>query len=178
MRTHKLILLLMTFSVMMYAQAGPGPMHKMIKMTGPQRCGGCAGMTGLTEEQKEKIESMKVELQKSLNPVKSELSVAAAELKKLMIADNTNQSAIDKKVEEIGKLRTDMQKLEVTNQLKIRKLLNDEQKVAFDKRILEGDCNGGGLCGAPMKKIIKIHRMNGEDGPCEMEIEEEVEEMN
>jgi Spy/CpxP family protein refolding chaperone len=171
MRISKTFVLLILIGIIMNAGLAFGQEHRVVKM---KKTGGgnMMGIENLSEEQQTEIKSLRMALQKSILPLKSDLEVAQAELKKMMIADSPNQSAIEKKVETIGKLRIEMQKLQVVNQLNIRKLLNEEQKVAFDKRILEGRQGQN----APMKKMLKLRRIGELGDPVEIEEEFEITE--
>jgi len=96
----------------------------------------------LTEEQQKKIQELQTALEKQLQPVKADLDIKQAELKKLLIADKPDAGAVNKKIDEIGALKLQMEKLHVQTQLKTRELLTPEQRLGFDK------CGGGcGKCG-------------------------------
>ena len=56
---------------------------------------------GLTEEQQEQIKKLRTELDKEIIPLRGEIDIKQAELKKLLVADNPNKGAVDKKVDEI-----------------------------------------------------------------------------
>ncbi len=92
----------------------------------------------LTEAQQKQIKDLKVQLEKEILPLKSEIQVKSAELKQLLVAGKPDRAAINKKIDEIGSLRTQIQKKRVENQLKVRALLTPEQRVMFDKRIFAG----------------------------------------
>ena len=94
--------------------------------------GGRLGLPDLTEEQQEKIQSLNLDLQKELIPIRSQLELKNVELKALLIVDNPDEKAINSKIDEIGKLETEIQKATVKNNLAIRALLTPEQRIIFD----------------------------------------------
>ena len=101
---------------------------------------GCPGLPGLTEEQQKKVQALDLETEKALVPLKAQLDVKAAELKGLAVAENTDKSAIDKKIEEIGALRTQIMKKKILGRLGVRALLTPDQRVEFDRVGLRGGC--------------------------------------
>jgi len=104
------------------------------------------GIPGLTAEQKEQIKKIRLETQKAMLPLQSQIEVKAAELKSLLVSDNPAAGAVNAKLDEIGSLRTQVQKKRVAQELEIRKLLTPEQRVSFDQRLLKGfDRMGDGM---------------------------------
>jgi Spy/CpxP family protein refolding chaperone len=102
---------------------------------------GCPGMAGLSEDQQKKVEALNLEVEKAMLPLKAQMDVKTAELKVLAVAENPDKAAIDKKIEEIGALRTQMMKKKVLNGLAVRALLTPEQRVGFDQKALR-ECFG------------------------------------
>jgi Spy/CpxP family protein refolding chaperone len=90
----------------------------------------------LTEEQRKKIDALETETEKALLSVRAQIGVKDAELKQLMLADKADQAAVEKKVEEIGALRTEMEKKRVLQRIAVRGLLTPEQRVDFDRQEL------------------------------------------
>lgn len=153
--------------------------HKQIKIVQPQGDEGCCGMgepgmkcmgPQFTEEQQKKIDELKLALEKELLPIEASLKVKEAELQQLMIADKPAKAAIEKKIDEIGALKTQIHKARVNNRLAVREILTPEQRVKFDKM---GDgCCGGGM-GKKMMFIgegdeLPVPHMMG--GPCKMQV--------
>lgn len=140
-----------------------------------------AGIPDLTEDQQKQIEKLKTDLDKAILPLESQLDVKSAELKNLMIADNPNIAAVNAKLDEIGGLRTQIQKRRVTNQLEIRKLLTPEQRIAFDKRTLKRFDRAGMKfqCGPEMGQRVRmmIRKRLGDCGALENEDQEEMIEL-
>jgi Spy/CpxP family protein refolding chaperone len=86
----------------------------------------------LTDEQKEQIKNLRVELMQDLTSLKNKLGEKQARLRTLQTANKANMSEINKEIESIGDLRTEIMKLKAANHQKIRSLLTDEQRVFFD----------------------------------------------
>jgi len=86
----------------------------------------------LTEQQKADIKKIHLKTMKEVLPLKNEIGEKEARLRTLMTADTPDLSAINKLVDEIGVLKTQIRKLELTAHLDIRKLLTDEQRLIMD----------------------------------------------
>lgn len=119
----------LAFSGLVMGEEKPKRMH--------QGCGtGCLHMKEmlqLTEEQQKKIDALKTALDKELLPLKTDLKLKKAELEKFLIAENPSKTAIEKKVEEIGTLKTQIHKALVNHRLKVREILTLEQRIQFDQ---------------------------------------------
>ena len=90
----------------------------------------------LTEKQRKKIAEYRLELQKELTPLQSELLKKKNNLKGLLTSDKTKQPEISTMLKEIGQIQTQIQEKKIDHLLKVRKLLNDNQKNKFDRMIL------------------------------------------
>ena len=113
----------------------------------------------LTEKQDVQMMDLRLEHQKQILPLRTELQGKMAELKLLRIEENPNLKKIDSKIDEISKLRSKVQKTNVRHQLEVRKLLTPEQQKIFDSRALSGQghrAHGKGFHG----------RMPGKPGRC------------
>jgi Spy/CpxP family protein refolding chaperone len=144
---------------------------------------------GLTDEQQKKIDALDLETEKVLLPMKAQIEVKAAELKGLALAENPDKGAIDKKIEEIGVLRTQIMKKKILNKLAVRALLTPDQRVEFDRNVLRGgrglmEC-GEEVPGPGMEKFMMMKGMRhsgrgmmrhpgferNEEKECEKEVE-------
>ena len=92
----------------------------------------------LSEEQQAQLEAITTETMKEHLPIRSKLQTLKAELDELLIADNPNQGAINRKIDEMSGLRTEMQKARIDTRLRIRALLTEEQRVKFDTMGMRG----------------------------------------
>jgi Spy/CpxP family protein refolding chaperone len=160
------VLAVLAVSSLALAQ-GPHPMMKM-------QCEGGSCLPNLTEEQQTQIEKSKLNLDKELLPLEADVDVKRAELDKLFLVEKPDKKAVYKKVDEIGVLQVQIEKIKVDHKLEVRALLTPDQRVAFDKQHSKCGmrCHGmGGSCmGGDMKKMMKIKKMC-----CPMESQEELE---
>ena len=92
----------------------------------------------LTGEQRVQMMDLRLEHQKQILPLRTELQGKMTELKLLRIEENPNLKKIDSKIDEISKLRSKMQKANARHQLEIRKLLTPDQQKIFDSKALSG----------------------------------------
>ncbi|MBE0460675.1 MAG: periplasmic heavy metal sensor [Candidatus Aminicenantes bacterium] len=92
----------------------------------------------LTTEQISKIQKLKLEHQKEILPLRQKMQTIHLELRAL-ISEGADQKKLEAKIDESGKIRTEIQKKALAHHQEIRKLLTDEQKVYFDLR-----CSGMG----------------------------------
>jgi Spy/CpxP family protein refolding chaperone len=111
---------------MLMAQAGPG-------------------ISNLSEEQKTKISAMRTNHMKEMQQLKNLVGENRAHYRTLMSADKADMVAINKNIEEFGKLRVEMMKKNAAHQQDVRALLTDEQRLAFD--IKKGKGMKGGRAG-------------------------------
>jgi len=81
----------------------------------------------LTEDQQDKLKELCYSHQEKVLEIKQKIEREQLELKKLMDADEPNESKIKAKVREIGSLRTDIQLTQVDLYFAARNILTDEQ---------------------------------------------------
>jgi Spy/CpxP family protein refolding chaperone len=86
----------------------------------------------LTDAQKEAFKQSMLAMQKKLQPIRNELGEAEAHQKTLMTAEKPDLDAINKNIEKIGSLKTEMAKLQAKNRLDLRAQLTEEQRLKFD----------------------------------------------
>ncbi len=91
----------------------------------------------LTDAQSKEIKTLRVAHQKDVQKIKNQMDIKRAELKALQTEDKPDMSAINKKIEERSVLRTDLEKKRAQYKQDVRALLTDEQKLAFDKALLQ-----------------------------------------
>lgn len=89
---------------------------------------------GLTPEQKEKIRSMVFEGRKEQIRLQSDLKIANLQLRELMTQDRLDKFKIDKMIDDIGAIRTRMQKARVERMLSLRDILTKEQIQSLKER--------------------------------------------
>jgi len=92
----------------------------------------------LTEEQEAKIEAWHLELQKANLERRSDLPKLHAELQLMIIDEKSGEAKIKAQLEKINTLQQANHLERIMLNRKIRTILSDEQKVRFDKMILDG----------------------------------------
>jgi Spy/CpxP family protein refolding chaperone len=92
-----------------------------------------AAMLELTDQQKEQIKTIQVNGWEDTKPLRNQLDVKRAELRALMSSDSPSQKQINAKIEEMGKLRVELQQKRTSHRLAVRALLTNEQQMKFDQ---------------------------------------------
>ena len=137
-RTKQLTIVLITGMMMItavtsFAQRGQGRkapgMHKDMPMH--QNC--YANIPDLTEEQENQIEDLKTDHLKEMKGTFNKLNEKRARLRTLQTQDDPDMEKIYEVIEEMGDLRTEMHKARAKHLQKVRSLLNEKQKLYFDK---------------------------------------------
>lgn len=96
----------------------------------------------LSDEQIKNINKLKLDYKKKKYPIKAKLKQAKVELAILMTADSPKQKDIDKKIDQILKLKGEKMRLKAGFKISMRKVLNDEQRVMFDMHLLKKAYHG------------------------------------
>ena len=89
----------------------------------------------LTEDQKAKLKEIRLEMKKQVLPLKNQIGEKEARLKTLTTADDADMKSIDKLIEEIGDIKTEIRKMRAATHQKVRAELNDEQRLFLDTRM-------------------------------------------
>jgi len=69
---------------------------------------------------------------KLIQPIQNELQEAEARQKTLTTAEKPDMGAINKNIEKIGQLKTDIAKIQAKQWIEMRAQLSDEQRMKFD----------------------------------------------
>ncbi len=91
----------------------------------------------LSDAQKKKIAQLKLDYKKKSIPLKLRIKQARVDLAMLTTADTPDKKNIDKKIDEILKLKGERMRLKADHKIAVRKLLNQEQRVQFDMKMLK-----------------------------------------
>ena len=86
----------------------------------------------LTDAQKEVFKQSMLAMQKQLQPIRNELGEARAHQKTLTTAEKPDMNAINKNIEKMGSLKTEMAKIQTKYHLEMRAQLTDGQRLKFD----------------------------------------------
>jgi Spy/CpxP family protein refolding chaperone len=86
----------------------------------------------LTDAQKESFKQSRLALEKQMQPVRNELGEAEARQRTLTTTDKPDMDAINKNIDKIGSLKTQMAKMQAKHHIEMRSQLTDEQRLKFD----------------------------------------------
>ena len=124
-RSLMIIAVMIVVSGSMFAQ-GPQGNNKN------QGYNSCMNIPDLSDEQEEKIKDLRTLHMKEVMPLKNILNEKRAHIKTISTGDNADINKIYAAIDEIGKLRTDIQKKGAKHRQDIRNVLTDDQRVFFD----------------------------------------------
>ena len=91
----------------------------------------------LTDEQKLKVDKMHLELKKETGLLEARLGVEKAELAGLLVKDAADMKAIQKRLDEMARIKRDMMEKKYRHMLDVRAILTPEQRVSFDMGVLK-----------------------------------------
>jgi Spy/CpxP family protein refolding chaperone len=92
----------------------------------------------LTEEQQEKLQSLRADFHKETLSLRNELELKDLELRQLWTADELDEEAIIVKSEEVSDLRSRLGEKMVRHRLDAAKILTKEQRTRFSARGFRG----------------------------------------
>ena len=96
----------------------------------------------LTDEQSKQIDKLRLDYKQKSYLLKAKIKQAKIELAMLITTDSPNQKNIDKKIDEILKLKGEKMRLKTAHKISVRKLLTEEQRVQFDLHVLKKAASG------------------------------------
>ena len=85
-----------------------------------------------TEEQKETMKQLRLETAKEVKPLKNQLNELMAKQQTLTTAEKADLKAINKNIESISEVKTQMAKIHAKQHQEIRAMLSEEQLLKFD----------------------------------------------
>ena len=86
----------------------------------------------LTEDQKEKIEDIRLAGKKESLPYQNEIREKKAAMRSLSTGDSYDVKGLNKLTDDISKLEASIQKVNILKRGEIRELLTEDQKIIFD----------------------------------------------
>ena len=89
----------------------------------------------LTDKQKEDIKKIHIKTKAEIMKLHAQIEVKEAQINALKLEDNYDLKKIDQLIDEKVKLKADIAKKHVRAEQDIKKLLDDEQKMAFNMMI-------------------------------------------
>ena len=108
--------------------------------------GGCgAGWKAtLTDEQRAAMAKLKLDYMKIKAPLKAKIKSIKVDLAMLVTTDKPDMNAINKKIDELTRLKNDKMKEKYKYLAAKRKVLNAEQQVQFDMHVIKKAMHGKG----------------------------------
>ncbi|NOQ97979.1 MAG: periplasmic heavy metal sensor [Calditrichae bacterium] len=108
---------------------------------GPQRM---MRMLELTESQESQILDLKLDHEKQILPLRTELKGLRTKMKMELIAEKFNENKVSKLIDQMSNLQKEIHMKRVIHQRAVRDILTEEQRKKFDLHILSrGDKWGG-----------------------------------
>ena len=96
------------------------------------------------------MKSIHIATEKATLPVKNRIGEKEARLRTLVTADTYDERAVNNLLEEIGDLKTEVEKAKIASIQKVKEVLNDEQLLVFYKHMeKKGRGNGPGAGKGP-----------------------------
>ncbi|MCF6240543.1 MAG: Spy/CpxP family protein refolding chaperone [Bacteroidales bacterium] len=105
----------------------------------------CNSIPNLTAEQQTKITDLRTAHLKKMQDYRNQLAEKSVRLQTLRTAENADMKEINRIIDEIGVLRTEMMKRREQHFQNVRSLLTNEQKVFFDSFKSRGRGMGYGM---------------------------------
>ncbi len=116
----------------------PPEIHRDIGMKYPhgKQVLGIHWKESLTDKQRIAIDKMHLELSKKKSALKAKMALAKTELALLATKDVPSMSAINKKIDQIVRLKRRFLRLRYTHVIEMRKQLTKDQRVSYDMGVL------------------------------------------
>ncbi len=92
----------------------------------------CNNIPDLTADQKNEITSLRTAHLKKMQNYRNRLAEKRVKLQTLRTAENVDMKAVNRTIDEMSKIRTDMQKDREQHFQNVRKILTADQRVYFD----------------------------------------------
>lgn len=118
-----------------------------------------------TEEQQEAMKEIRLESASEIKPLRNKLNELEAHQKTLSTADKADMKAINKNIEEIGEIKTEIAKIQAKQKQSIRSLLTKEQLLSFDNNRENRFGNRNSRLEARRPDMNRMGRMNRPERP-------------
>ena len=141
--------------------------------------GNMMGKLNLTDQQKESMQKLRIEMQKKNTPLMSQIRLARLEIQQLMMAENPDRAKVESQMKEISSLELKVKLNGLDHMFAVRNLLTPEQRKIWKEERGENFMGGMG----PQMRRFQFHRQGSPLGEAEfdlpvdapIEIEEEIE---
>ncbi|MDW3192618.1 MAG: periplasmic heavy metal sensor [Cytophagales bacterium] len=90
-------------------------------------------MLNLTDAQKDQMKMMRIAHEKAIKSDQQTLKLKMVELSNLVANDDPSEQEVSKLTDEIGGLQTALLKAQIAHRIEVRTILDEEQKLKFDK---------------------------------------------
>lgn len=90
-------------------------------------------MLNLTDAQKDQMKLLRIEHEKTIKSDQQTLKLKMVELSNLVANDDPSEKEVNKLTDEIGGLQTALLKAQIAHRIEVRTILDEEQKLKFDK---------------------------------------------
>lgn len=140
MKTKKLVILLLSvffISSVSWAQRPmgmEGRSNKKAMMMNRNMQHNAQKENFLTDEQKEAVKKIRLETAKEVKPLKNQLHELQARQQTLTTDENADLKAINKNIDKISEVKTEMAKIMAKQHQEVRSLLTEEQRLKMDSR--------------------------------------------
>ncbi|OGC93475.1 MAG: hypothetical protein A2W25_05675 [candidate division Zixibacteria bacterium RBG_16_53_22] len=130
--SKKIVLIAMSLSMLLAAVAAANP-GKMIAV---------AEKLGLTDQQVEQLQNLKIQHQKEMIRLKADLQLARLELKEVMMKARLDEKAALAKQDRISNIKSGIDRARLEHKIASRKVLNEEQLAKWSKMRMEDGPRG------------------------------------
>jgi Spy/CpxP family protein refolding chaperone len=163
-----------TLTVTSTGAGGPQQQKKIVRMRTNMM-----EKLNLTDQQKEGMQKLRIEMQKKNTPILSQIRLARLEIQQLMMAENPDKAKIEAQMKEISGLELKVKLNALDHQFAVRNLLTPEQR-----KIWKEGRRGGFMGGMEdQMRRFRFYRQGGPLGEADIdlpvdapiEIEEEIE---
>jgi Spy/CpxP family protein refolding chaperone len=91
----------------------------------------------LTDKQRQALRKMKLAYKRQKYLLKAQMREARVQLAILITSNKPGNSAIDRKIADISKIKAKIIRLKVNKLIKIRRMLTPDQRLSFDMKVLK-----------------------------------------
>ncbi|MCW8962912.1 MAG: periplasmic heavy metal sensor [Gammaproteobacteria bacterium] len=91
----------------------------------------------LTDAQRKEINKLKLAHKRKVYPLKAQIKQAKVELALLVTSDNPQKNEISQAINRIVRLKAEKIHLKTVHRINVRSVLNEDQRVLFDLKVLK-----------------------------------------
>jgi Spy/CpxP family protein refolding chaperone len=138
-RTFAVLILVFSLTAALVAQPGSrrGPGPAAVPGMAWEGRGYALNALDLTEDQEQKIDDLRLEHQKEMIPLRTELDELRASYRLMVVDEQVSESEIEKNLKKQNDVLLKRRMEQVRHIREVRSLLTDEQKTRFDTHFLK-----------------------------------------